>query len=211
MSKILIYDDEPAIVKLLKSGIRGLNNGLVPIVFTELNQLREYIYSVDNWDDVKALVFDLAQKKEEDEGITDFEILEDIKWCYENRRVPILIHSAYANDLDILKEYPSVLLFKKGAHSIREVRDTLGILENSGFLDLFCEGPLLKDEVNLLNLKLEWGSDILKKQLHSSFVGSFKGVNIIENLSQILSEEDPKRKCYIKYLYPSVESLRNLD
>ena len=209
MSKILIYDDEPVIVEQLKAGIRSLGADLKPIVFVQLKNLREYIYSDDNWDDVKALIFDLAQKKEE--GINnDFEILEDIKWCYENRRVPILIHSAYADELDILKEYPSVLLFKKGGSSIKNVRETMRILEDSGFLDLFCEGPLLKDEVRHLKLNVEWGDKILKIGLHSSFINSFKGQDIITDLSQILSEENPKRKTFLKYLSPAIDSLKKM-
>lgn len=211
MSKILIYDDEPAIVAQLKSAVRGLNVGLEPIVFSELGHLRAYIHSSDNWDDVKALIFDLAQKREEDEGITDFEILEDIKWCYENRRVPILIHSAYAEELDILKTYPSVLLFKKGGRSIREVRDAIAILENSGFLDLFCEGSLLKDEVTQLNLQLEWGSAAIKKELHLGFISSFENVNIMEDLLAICKEQNPKRVTFLKYLNPAIESLKTLQ
>jgi CheY-like chemotaxis protein len=210
MSKILIYDDEPAIVEKLKSAVRGIHKNLKPIVFTELNDLREYMNSNDNWDDVKALVFDLAQKKEEDEGIMDFEILEDIKKCYEHRRVPILIHSAYAEELDVLKSYPSVLLFKKGARSIRSVRDSLSIMENSGFLDLFCEGPLLKYEVNQLNLKLEWDDDMLKESLQESFINTFKGTDVIVDLLQILKEDDPKRTVFLKYLNPAIESLKAL-
>jgi hypothetical protein len=210
MSEILIYDDEPAIVKQIKSGIRGLNLELKPIVFTDLNTLRDYIYSEQNWDDVKCLIFDLAQKHEQDGGIIDFEILDDIKWCYENRRVPILIHSAYAEELDVLKTYPSVLLFKKGAKSIREIRDVISILENSGFLDLFCEGPLLKDEVKLLNLKLDWTDDMLKKALLQSFINSFNNQSLIEDLESILNEEDPKRKTFEKYLRPAINSLKDL-
>lgn len=211
MGKILIYDDEESIVELLKSAIRGLNIELKPIVFIELNNLRDYIYSEENWEGVKAVVFDLAQKKEEDEGVTDFQILEDIKWCYENRRVPILIHSAYADDLDVLKQYPSVFLFKKGANSIKDVRNTIALLENSGFLDLFCEGSLLKDEVKHLNLKLEWSDDLLKRELHSSFINVFKGVDLINELSHIISSENPKRDTFLKFLDPVIKSLNNLE
>lgn len=211
MSKILIYDDEPTIVAQLKSGIRNLNAGLKPVVFTELKSLRDYIYSDDNWDDVKGLVFDLAQKKEEGAGITDFEILEDIRWCYENRRVPILIHSAYAEELEVLKTYPSVLLFKKGARSIREVRDCIGLLENSGFLDLFCEGPLLKDEVRNANTGLGWGDDVIKRHFHSSFIQTFKGANLLDDLGDILNRnKNPKRETYQKYLHPAVQVLNDL-
>lgn len=210
MSNILIYDDEPAIVNMLKSAVRSINNGLKPIVFTELENLRDYMNSDENWDNVKALVFDLAQKKEEDQGIMDFEILEDIKTCYINRRVPILIHSAYAEEIDILKTYPSVLLFKKGARSIRAVRDSLAVMENSGFLDLFCEGPMLKDEVSQIKLKLDWDDEMIKQILHSSFIDSFEGTNIIDDLSEILNGDDPKRVTFKKYLSPAIEVLRNL-
>jgi hypothetical protein len=209
MSKILIYDDEPNIVAQLKTGIRSLNADLKPIVFIELKNLREYIYSDDNWDDVKAVIFDLAQKKEE--GISnDYEILEDIKWCYENRRVPILIHSAYADELEVLKEYPSVLLFKKGGSSIKNVREAIRVLENSGFLDLFCEGPLLKDEVNHLKLALNWENQTIKNDLHASFINSFRGQNIIADLSEILLKENPKRISFLKYLSPAINSLKEL-
>lgn len=214
MSKILIYDDEETIVKQLKSGIRALDLELKPIVFTELEILKKYIYSEENWEDVKALVFDLAQKKEEDEGITDFEILVDIKWCYENRRVPIIIHSAFAHKLEILKKYPSVFLFKKGAHSVRSVRDTIAILEKSGFLDLFCEGPLLKDEVKQLKLNLEWGDDLLKSQLLNSFIDNFINRDIIQDLSEIIDNNDDKnikRITFSKFLSPAIESLKKLE
>lgn len=209
MSEILIYDDEPAIVAKLKSAVRKIGD-LKPIVFTELNGLREYIYSDDNWENVKGLVFDLAQKKEEDAGITDFEILEDIKYCTENRRVPIFIHSAYAEELDVLRAYPSVLLFKKGARSIRNVKECLSIMENAGFLDLFSEGPSLRDDLMVLEPKLKWGDDLIKRTLQEHFITNFKDVDIIEQLSEILKTQNPKRETYLKYFKPAVDSLKVL-
>jgi len=209
MGKILIYDDEEIIVKKIKSAVRGLNLDLKPMVFSSLKALREYIYSDDNWENVKAVVFDLAQQKELDVGNMNFEILDDIKWCVENRRVPILIHSAYANELDVLKKYPTVLLFKKGGSSIRNVRDCLGLMERTGFLDLFCEGPLLQDEVKLLNTKLKWGDDTLKKLLHDGFIQSFTNSDLIEELVKISKEEEQKRKTFKKYLAPIIEALKN--
>ncbi|MCH3885201.1 hypothetical protein [Tenacibaculum aquimarinum] len=210
MSKILIYDDEAPIVKILKSAVRALNLDLKPIVFTTLQALREYIYSDDNWENVKAVVFDLAQQKELDEGTMDFEILEDIKWCVENRRVPILIHSAYANQLDVLEKYPTVLLFKKGGSSIKNVRDSIALMESTGFLDLFCEGPLLKYEVKLLDNKLQWGDDTLKKILHEGFTESFTNSDLLEELTKISKEENQKRKTFKKYLEPIIENLKNI-
>ncbi|PKA82634.1 hypothetical protein ATE92_0770 [Ulvibacter sp. MAR_2010_11] len=208
MGKILIYDDEEPIVRKIKSAIRGLNLGLKPIVFVSLEDLRDYIYSDDNWDEVKAVVFDLAQKKEEDAGIIDFEILEDIKYCVENRRVPILIHSAYANQLDVLATYPSVLLYKKSGKSIKNVRNDIGLMERTGFLNLFSEGPLLKDELMLCEPKLNWGDLLVKRVLQEHFIDNFKGVNILEQLSEIIQLDNPQRETYLKYLKPAVDSLK---
>lgn len=210
MGKILIYDDEESIVRQIKSSVRGLKLDLVPIVFTSLDALREHIYSEDNWDDVKAVVFDLAQKKEEDAGIMDFEILEDIKWCYLNRRIPILIHSAYADQLEVLKQYPTVLLFKKGGQSIKSVRECLGLFEKTGFFNLFCEGPLVKDVVNRLDKNLKWGDENVKKIIHEGFIDSFKGGDIIHDLKALLVEEDVSRQTYLKYLKPVEEQLKNI-
>ncbi|MCR9263021.1 MAG: hypothetical protein NXH86_02630 [Flavobacteriaceae bacterium] len=210
MGKILIYDDEESIVRQIKSSVRRLRLGLVPIEFTSLDTLREYIYSEDNWDDVKAVVFDLAQKKEEDEGIMDFEILEDIKWCYLNRRIPIFIHSAYADQLEVLKQYPTVLLFKKGGQSIKSVRECLELFEKTGFFDLFCEGPLIKDVVNQLNKDLKWGDENVKKIIHEGFIDSFKGGDIIQELKALLDGEDVSRQTYLKYLEPVEEQIKNL-
>lgn len=210
MGKILIYDDEEPIVKKIKSAVRGLNLGLKPVVFITLESLRKYIYSNDNWENVKAVVFDLAQQKELDAGTMDFEILEDVKWCVENRRVPILIHSAYANQLEILEQYPTVFLFKKGGSSIRNVRNYIGLMESTGFLDLFCEGPILKDEVKQLNPKLSWGDDTLKNILHAKFTESFTQSNLIDELTKISKEDDQKRKTYKKFLEPSIEELKKL-
>ena len=209
MGKILIYDDEPAIVEKIKSTVRRIVP-LKPIVFTKLASLKNYIYSEENWEDVKGLIFDLAQKKEEDAGITDFEILDDIKWCYENRRVPILIHSAYAEELEVLNQYPTVFLFKKGARSIRNLRDHLTVMENSGFLDLFCEGKFLRNELMVLEPKLRWGDELVKNSLHDHFVSNFKNKDILDQLNDFLKTENPKRNTYEKYFKPAVEYLQNI-
>lgn len=210
MSTILIYDDEEPIVKKIKSAVRGLDLGLKPMVFISLEALREYIYSDDNWENVKAVVFDLAQQKELDAGTMNFEILDDIKWCVENRRVPILIHSAYANQLEVLEKYPTVLLFKKGGSSIKNVRNCLGLMESTGFLDLFCEGPMLKDEVKLLNNKLKWGDEALKKLLHAGFTESFTNSDLLEELTKISKLENQKRETFKKYLEPTIEALKKI-
>ena len=69
----------------------------------------------------------------------------------------------------------------------------------------------MKDEVNQLKLKLEWGNVMIKKDLQSSFINSFCDENILQELNLILEQEkDPKRATFLKYLAPAVDSLKKL-
>ncbi|PRP66487.1 hypothetical protein [Nonlabens agnitus] len=207
MGKILIYDDEISIVKKIKADIRGLDLGLKPITFITLDSLREYIYSDDNWMDVKAVIFDLAQKNELDSQDMDFDILKDIKHCFHHRRVPIFIHSAYAMQVEELSELPTVLLFKKGAYSIRNVRDHLAKLQKSGFLDLFSEGRLLNDQISILKRKVNLDDEVLKARMHSEFTSIALNENFIEEIDKILQLENPARETFLKYLKPAVKKI----
>ena len=69
----------------------------------------------------------------------------------------------------------------------------------------------MKDEVRHQNLKMEWGDELLKKYLHSSFVNVFKGDDLINELLEIMETEDPKRNCFLKFLNPVIESLKDID
>lgn len=207
MGKIIIYDDEPKIVQQLKSGIRKV--GLTPNVFTDLKALRKYIYSEENWDDMQALIFDLAQAFEAESGDHNYAIIEDIIHCYKNRRVPILIHSAFAEQVESLQDLPGIFLYKKGATAIRRIRDDLHTMKESGFLDLFCEGSLLNDEVRVLQERLGIDQDVIKSLLHDEYVDLFRNhETIIEDLREIVANnERPVKVCYERFLKPAVDKI----
>ena len=203
MGKIIIYDDEQDIVKKLKAGIRKVD--LTPIVFTDLERLREYIRSDENWKDMQALIFDLAQAEEALSNDHKYAIVEDILYCYSTRRVPIFIHSAYAELVDVLQDLPGVFLHKKGGLSIRKLRKDLDIMKKSGFLDLFSEGSLLDDQVRIINRKLK-KTDIneVKQLLHAEFINIFRDDEIMNNLESIIEHNDePERICFERYFEPA--------
>lgn len=206
MGKIILYDDQPEIIKKLKTGIRKVD--LTPIVFTELERLREYIYSDQNWDEMQALIFDLAQAMEVDDENHNYAIIADILYCYENRRIPILIHSAYAELVEKLQNLPGVFLYKKGGLAIRQIRTDLGIMKNSGFLDLFSEGPMLADQTKRMMAKTGKSEKEIKLMFHKEFRDVFAGHDIVAELSQILKEfEDPVRECFTRFFEPARERI----
>ncbi len=209
MGKIIIYDDEPLIVKQLKAGIRKVE--LTPIEFTDLERLREFIKSDENWSEIQALILDLAQAMEVESGTKNYAILEDIKYCYKNRRVPILIHSAFAEQVEDLQGLPTVFLYKKGRNAIRKIRQDLETMKISGFLDLFSDGPLLDDQTRIIQKDVPIGTGEIKQLLHTEFVTIFRDTdNILDELNRIIMENtQPELVCFERFLKPIIGKIRS--
>lgn len=208
MGKIIIYDDEPLIVEQLKTGIRKVD--LTPMEFSQLSILRTYIRSEENWTDIQALVFDLAQASEAESGDHDYAIIEDILLCYQTRRVPILIHSAFAEQVEALQDLPGVFLYKKGQNAIRNIRHDLDIMKKSGFLDLFAEGSLLDDQVRLIKQRLGIDDDsTVKSLLHGEYVAIFRShTSIVEDLESMIAQNDrPEQACFERFMKPAVDRI----
>lgn len=207
MGKIIVYDDERLIVQKLKSGIRRV--GLTPVEFTDLRVLRTYIYSEENWDGIQALILDLAQAFEAESGEHNYAIIEDILHCYNTRRVPILIHSAFAEQVDELQDLPGIFLYKKGGQAIRSIRNDLDTMKKSGFLDLFCEGPMLDDEVRVIQERLGIDQFIIKSLLHDEYVDLFRNhASIMDELREIVADgNEPVKVCYERFLKPATNRI----
>ena len=115
--KIVFYDDDQTLVNQFDELMS--ESGFEIIKYSDFNTLRKEIAEPNNLMDTKALVFDLARSKEEEGLSKNFEILKDINEKFENQyRIPIFIHSAFANEIDDFRNCGTVWKIEKSGTSL---------------------------------------------------------------------------------------------
>jgi hypothetical protein len=147
------------------------------IVFDKIERLREALSDWQVMKDTKALVFDLAKDDREAKQMKDFDILKDIQEKFNTLRIPIFIHSAFANMVDEFSNCGTVWKIEKSGTSLENIVTIITALNDSGFLDAFCPGGLIEQS--------------LMEQLHKSFTEQFRGGEI-EAIINSIKRSNPK-------------------
>lgn len=177
MSKgiILFYDDDSTFSEQFKSLYE--DSGFEIICFDNIMKLRNAFKDQNLMFNSKALIFDLAQSKTEEENGKDFEILDDIQEKFNNYRIPIFIHSAFSLHIDHFKNCGTVWKIEKSGNSLEKIIGIIKCLDESGFLDAFTPNGII--EQNLMS------------ELHKSFTEQFREGEIEKIISQI-KNSNPK-------------------
>ncbi len=172
--KILFYDDDAVIISQFTELMNDTSFEIIS--FTDLDVLRKAIADTPILNDVKVLIFDLARNKQEGGLTKDFEILHDINEKFHQFRIPIFIHSAFANDIEDFKNSGTVWKIEKSGDSIEYIVNTIAKLDESGFLEAFTPGGII--ERNLF------------EELHKSFTEQFRAGEI-EKIIDSVKDNSP--------------------
>ncbi len=173
--KIIFYDDDPEIISQFETLMA--DTGFQIERYTELDNLRKAI-NEDHaiFDNTKAMIFDLARSQAEGGLSNNFEILKDIEDKFHKYRIPIFIHSAFANNIPNFENNGTVWKIEKSGTSLESIYNTINSLDESGFLDAFTPNGIIEQS--------------LFEELHKSFTEQFRKGEI-EKVIASIKKEDP--------------------
>ncbi len=167
---ILILEDQETVIKAFEQWFE--DNGLN----VELLICKTYPEYEKNISDskinsrVKCIIMDLSNNKEE-ETATKYKSTEYIKEQYHNNRIPIFIHSGFLENFTDLEDKGTVFKIPKDSTSIRSIGDSIKLMFESGFLNIFSFGGSIESKI--------------MTEIHKAFLDQFKGKEIEEIIKSI--------------------------
>lgn len=188
MSKGIIVhlDDKKDVLDEAKHLFDQLNSGIDYITCQTKKEFEEVIDK--DLFKIRALIFDLTdetdkveEKNENPLSGESVNFLEKLKESFASYNIPIVIYSGF---LDMINgefdDYGSVTLIEKGKESLADIFNTLILLSNSGFVDVFCPGGILETEI--------------REELNKSFTKQFTGLSQIEDVIKSIINSNSKDK-----------------
>ena len=174
---ILIFDDNTGIIKTFETVISemGLN-----LIVRGHSDSKKFAKAIDDWDIIRktrVIIVDLAQNKTEEERHI-FGIKKTIIDNFDKYRIPLFIHSAFADYFTDLDGKGTVFKIEKSGTAIKTICEKIKLFHESNFLEVFCSGGILEN--NYL------------EQLHKAFTEQFKNNEIEEIITSI--KETPRDK-----------------
>ncbi len=170
---VLILDDDEKV----REGFRykfedDIDLGLDLIECSSYKEYEDIISQPETKNRIKAFILDLANSPHETDT-RSFKAAEYILYQYENNRVPIFVHSANIEHYDELEDKGTVFKVTKDPDSTTNILDSIKLMKEAGFLDIFCvEGSLQRK---------------IMSEIHSAFIEQFKGKDIEEIIKSIKS------------------------
>ena len=140
---ILVFDDDKRFRNGFITALGKLNIGLGIIECSSKEEVRKHLANPDIIDSLKVIIFDLAESKEE-AGSLEFAIVQDIQNIYNKYPIPIFIHSAFSEKVNIFESSGTVFKIKKGTRSVEEICLKIQLFSDSGFLNIFCPKGILE-------------------------------------------------------------------
>ena len=167
---ILIFDDNTDIIKNFNTAISQMD---LSLSVKGCSDSKEFAKAIDDWNIIRktrVLIVDLAQNKsEEDTHI--FGIKKTIIDNFNKYRIPLFIHSAFADYFTDLDGKGTVFKIEKSGTSIKTICEKIKLFHESSFLEIFCSGGILEN--NYL------------EQLHKAFTEQFENNEIEEIITSI--------------------------
>ena len=169
---ILIFDDNTGIIKTFETVISEMELNLIVRGHSDSKKFAKEINDRNIIKKTRVVIFDLAKNKsEEDTHI--FGIKNTIVNNFNEYRIPLFIHSAFANYFTDLDGKGTVFKIEKSGTSIKTICEKIKLFHESKFLEIFCPEGIL--ERNYL------------EQLHKAFTEQFKN-NEIEKIITSIKE-----------------------
>lgn len=123
---------------------------------------------------IKVFIMDLSNNQAETDGKV-FKASEYIMDQYANNRVPIFVHSAYLEYYNDLDDKGTVFKVKKDTNSTPPIVESIKLMKDSGFLDIFCFQGSIETKI--------------MTEIHNAFIEQFKSKEIEEIIKSINSVE----------------------
>lgn len=175
MSKgvVLHIDNEEDILNRSKSLFDRKGYDLNYIICKSKEEFDSFI--ITNNEPIKSLIFDLMSS-EPSKGPDFIEVIEK---SFTKYNVPVFIYSGYLQSIEDRFDNNGTVYKYDKAKSIEEIFDKIEFYNSSGFIDLFCPGGELEQDIN--------------KELNISFTKQFSKNEEIENvIKSITVEPDPE-------------------
>lgn len=170
---VLLLEDDKRIIEPFVSYFseKKLNADLIVS-----QNLKDYLKAFeDNRDNVKCLVMDL-NNQDHDSAASINETINQIKTHYQNNRIPIFVHSGNLAHFTELDEKGTIIKKQKNSRSIAQIIDSIELMLNSGFLNIFSINGTLDQKI--------------MSEIHSAFVNQFKH-NEIEEIIKSIQTDNP--------------------
>ena len=192
---IIFYDDDKILVNQFDELMIG--SGFEIKKYSDFDVLRKDISDPSNMLDTKALIFDLARSKEEEGFSKKFEILKDINEKFDLYRIPIFIHSAFANDINDFNNNGTVWKIEKSGTSLANIVEIITKLDDSGFLEAFTPNGII--EKNFF------------EELHRSFTEQFQKGEIVSIIDSIRKSNptDYKKRTINVFIRIAIKALNS--
>ncbi len=135
---------------------------------------------------IKGLIFDLLSDDPEPKEINqdDAAFLEDLKTGFATFNVPIFIYSGYLEALpDIFDNCATVFKIDKANEDFKEkIIDKIALLYHSGFIDVFCPGGVLENQIHI-DLHKAFTKQFLHNDEIEKMITNIKGNHSVEESS----------------------------
>ncbi|TSA26086.1 hypothetical protein D4R71_04305 [bacterium] len=201
---VMMFEDNPSICDRFEKLFIELKIELKLKTYNQLEDFKKAIYSDENYKIIKVLIFDLAKDKAE-ERQQKFEIESLVNENYHKNRIPIFIHSGFIELFTNFSDKGTVFKIEKSADSMLEICNKIKLMEESGFLNIFCINGLIEGKI--------------MEELHKAFTEQFKNNEIEEIIKSIKenSNNDLKERTIdvferiaVRSLYQSLMSAKKI-
>lgn len=169
---VLYFDDDARIVKNFKNAFEQAVPELEFIGLSNPETFKGHLKDTEFMRKVRVLIFDLA-KNQTEEVSHSFEIKTEIISNFNDYRIPIFIHSAFATYFTELGDKGTVFKIEKSGTAIQTICEKIKLMHESGFLEIFCPGGILESSCII--------------ELHRAFTEQFKD-NEIEGIIKSIKE-----------------------
>lgn len=175
MSKgtILLYDDDKSIRDSFGKIFPQLEIDLTYLPFETEETLVNFLLTKEESVDAQVLIFDLAKNDSEIQS-KSYSITKFIKENFNTKRLPLFIHAAFADEYSEFNNNGTVFKIKKSDTSIKEVCETVKLLFQSGFLEIFRPNGIIENSI--------------MRDLHSAFIDQFTRNSEILNIITAIRE-----------------------
>ena len=186
---VLIFDDNTDIIKNFNTAISQMDLNLSVKGYSDS---KEFAKAINDWDIIRktrVIIVDLAQnKREEDTHI--FGIKNTITDNFNEYRIPLFIHSAFADYFTDLDGKGTVFKIEKSGAAIKTICEKIKLFHESNFLEIFCCEGIIENNYMV--------------QLHNAFTQQFKNNEIEEIITSI------KETAGDKYQERTIEVFRRI-
>ncbi len=172
---VLLLEDDEKIIKPFIAYFEAKKLDAELIVSKNLN---DYLLAFEKHSkQVKCMVMDLNNHESASETSINETIIQ-IKKHHNNHRVPIFVHSGNLAHFTDLNEKGTIIKKEKNRKSIEEIIDSIELMLNSGFLNIFSINGTLDEKI--------------MSEIHSAFINQFKH-NEIEEIIKSIYKVNPNK------------------